>query len=39
MWVTEFEMVKFTKEAQQRKALPPMWVTEFEMVNLVNSLQ
>ena len=39
MCVTEFEMVKFTKELQPTKAPFPMWVTESGMIKLAKELQ
>ena len=39
MCVTEFEMVKFAKELQNRKARSPMWITESGMVKSTKELQ
>ena len=39
MWVTEFGMVKFTKEPHHPKAASPMWITESGMVNSTKEQQ
>ena len=39
MWVTEFGMIKSTKQLQLANAQLSMWVTEFGMVKFAKAMQ